>query len=94
MTSEDYAEVYLAILCNIRERYTLTGNEMIREFKSIQNSVKRIKGVKRAYLVLKKDVADITAFANWKESEIKTRVEEILGIQGITSLEWKILVPA
>jgi hypothetical protein len=94
MTDEYYVEVYLTILCNIREGHILNGSQIIEEFKRIQNSIKRIEGIKHAYLILKYEVADITAFAEWRESEIDNKLDEIRKIPGIKSVESKRLVPA
>jgi len=94
MTSEYNVEVYLTILCDIRDSHTLNGSQIIQEFKRIRDSVKQIEGVKSAYLILKSGVADITAFAEWNESEIKNKLEEVKSIRGIKSVEEKRLVPA
>lgn len=90
MTNNDEVEVFLTILCDesIEKEYKL------EDFSRIQESLKKIKGIKNTYLIGKSDVADITAFARWKESEIPDKLIEIRQISGIKNVAAKILVPA
>lgn len=85
----NHVEVFLSIIC---DEETVKAQKL-QACTRIQRSLSQIKGIKETYLTGQKDIADITAFAQWDESEIPIKLEEIREIKGIKKVDAKILVP-
>jgi hypothetical protein len=81
--------VFISILCDEATERAQKAEACIR----IQSAVSKISGIKSVHFTGNDKVADVTAFAEWDESEIHSRLEEIQTIPGVKSAEARILVP-
>lgn len=89
MTTMGVLHVFISILCDEETERAQKYEACIR----IQSTVSKIPGVKSVHFTGNEKVADVTAFAEWDESDIQWRLNEIKSIPGVKSAEARILVP-
>lgn len=62
--------------------------------KSIHEQLSKIDGIKEIQFTKDSEISNIIAFAEWDESEIKKKLEEIYMIEHVDIVDTRELVPA
>lgn len=83
-----HVEVFLTILCDD----TTAQAQKFQACTRIQNELGKIVGVKQVNFAGKSGVADVTALAEWEESEIPRKLAQIRMISGVKTVQGRILV--
>lgn len=83
-------EVFLTILCDVMTAQAQKFQSCTR----IQDALSKLEGVKQVNFTGRANVADITALAEWTESDIAKKLAMIREIPGVKTVEGRILVSA
>lgn len=65
-----------------------------RDYIEFKNELDKIKGIKESFFTEQSKISNIAALAEWNESEIKSRINEIRKLRNVKDVDARILIPA
>ena len=80
------------ILIHILWNHLIRDN--FRDYIEFKNELDKIKGIKESFFTEQSKISNIAALAEWNESEIKSRINEIRKLRNVKDVDARILIPA
>ena len=80
------------ILIHILWNHLIRDN--FRDYIEFKNELDKIKGIKESFFTEQSKISNIAALAEWNESEVKSRINEIRKLRNVKDVDARILIPA